>query len=187
MAIPLAADTTTAADREEYYAIINETTKLSHRRQTTNDLLTGINIVVLTAMGAVFINLNLSSWWTTAVLGVIAAFAWLFNITWIRLLNRYKTVIGLRISYLEAIEQRLRAAGAFVEIDIHLESKQTIKSRGVYSLEHAVLYGPGNHGGFVRRERFIVILFMIAELIVTCSVAAITELIALHILSPVTL
>lgn len=187
MAIPPAIDTTNAADREEYYAVIDETTKLSHRRQTTNDLLTGINIVVLTAMGAVFVTLNLASWWTTAILGMITAFAWLFNITWIRLLNRYKAVISLRISYLEALEQRLRDVGALVEIDIPLESKQTIKTRGVYTLEHTVLFRPGKRGGFIRRERFIVILFMLAELIVTCTVAVITELIALHILTPITL
>jgi hypothetical protein len=187
MASPLAADSTMAADREEYYAVMDETTKLSHRRQTTNDLLTGINIVFLTAMGAVFVASHLTSWWTTAILGLITAFAWLFDITWIRLLNRYRAVISLRISYLGAIENRLRDAGVFVEITIPLESHQTVTARGVYSLEQAVLYRRGNRGGFIRRERFLVILFMGAELVVTGSVAALTELIALHVLARVAL
>lgn len=190
MAIPLAADATMAADREEYYAVIDETTKLSHRRQTTNDLLTGINIVFLTAMGAVFVASHLTSWWATAILGLITAFAWLFDITWIRLLNRYRAVISLRISYLGAIEERLRDAGVFVKITVPLESShRTVTTRGVYTLEQDVLYPPGNrnHGGFIRRERFLVILFMGAELVVTGSVAALTELIALHILARVAL
>jgi hypothetical protein len=194
MASPLAADSTLAADREEYYAVMDETTKLSHRRQTTNDLLTGINIVFLTAMGAVFVASHLTSWWATAILGLITAFAWLFDITWIRLLNRYSAVISLRISlrisYLGAIERRLCDAGVFVKITIPLESStQTVTTRGVYTLERDVLYRRGNRnrGGFIRRERFLVILFMGAELVVTGSVAALTELIALHVLARVAL
>ncbi len=188
MAAPIAADTAVATDLAEYYAVMDSTTKLSHRRQTTNDIMTGINVVFLTALGAVFLTSRLASWWLTAIFGLITAFAWLFDITWIRLLNRYKTVISLRIRYLEALEARLRQMGAFVELEVLPENaKQPIKTRGVYTLEHVALYQPGNHAGFVRRERFLVILFMMAYLLATGGVALLTQLIALHLLSPVAL
>jgi hypothetical protein len=188
MAAPIAASTTVSTDLQEYYAVMDNTTKLSQRRQTTNDILTGINVFFLTAMGAVFVSSHLKSWWLTGLFGAITAFAWLFDITWIRLLNRYKTVISSRISYLEALEKRLRQAGAFVELEIVLgNEKQPIKTRGVYTLEQDTLYRPGNRGGFIRRERFLVILFMCAYLFMTAGVAVLTQLIAFELLRPVAL
>jgi hypothetical protein len=188
MAAPPAPGATVATDLEEYYAVMDSTTKLSQRRESTNDILTGINIIFLTAMGAAFVVGHLTSWWLTAIFGLITAFAWLFDITWIRLLNRYKRLIGLRISYLEALEAALRRAGAFVDLDVLPEkATQPIKTRGVYTLEHAALYGPGSHGGFIRRERFLVILFILAYLFLTAGVATLTQLIALHVLPSVSL
>jgi hypothetical protein len=167
---------------------MDNTTKLSQRRQTTNDILTGVNVFFLTGMGAAFVSSHLTSWWLTALFGLITVFAWLFNITWLRLLNRYKTLIGLRIRYLEALEERLRQAGAFVEVEVLPEhAKQPIKSRGVYTLEKAALYQPGSHWGFVRRERFLVLLFMLAYLVITGGVVALTQLIASNVLPPVRL
>jgi hypothetical protein len=148
MTAPIASSTTVATDLAEYYAVMDNTTKLSQRRQTTNDILTGINVFFLTGMGAVFVSSHLTSWWLTAIFGVITVFAWLFDITWIRLLNRYRTLIGLRIRYLEALEERLRLAGAFVEVEVLPENaKQPVKTRGVYTLEKAVFYQPGRHWG----------------------------------------
>jgi hypothetical protein len=182
------ADVTLAADFEEYYAVIDQTTKLSHRRQTTNDIMTGVNIIFLTGLGAVFIVGHLASWWVTVVYVLITIFALLFDMTWIRLLNRYSRVIGLRISYLEALESRLRDAGAFAALEIRPDkAPHPITTRGIYTMEHTVLYGPGNHGGFTRRERFIVILFMAAYLILTAGVAMLTLLIAWGVLPILTL
>jgi hypothetical protein len=131
---------------------------------------------------------HLTSWWLTAIFGVITIFAWLFDITWIRLLNRYRTLIGLRIRYLEALEERLRLAGAFVEVEVLPENaKQPVKTRGVYTLEKAVFYQPGRHWGVVRRERLLVLLFMLAYLMMTGGVAVVTQLIASQVLPHVTL
>jgi hypothetical protein len=177
-----------ATDLEEYYAVMDNTTKLSQRRQTTNDILTGVNVFFLTGMGAAFVSSHLTSWWLTAVFGLITIFAWLFNLTWLRLLTRYKTLIGLRIRYLEALEERMRESRVFVEVAVLSDkATQPIKTRGVYSLEKAVLYHTGGHRGFIRRERFLVLLFMFAYLVITGGVAALTQLIASNALPPVRL
>ncbi len=185
---PLSATSTIKRDLKEYYAVTENTTKLSQRRQTTNDILTGVNVVFLTAMGAVIVSSHLKTWWVTAILGLITAFAVLFDITWIRLLNRYKRLISLRINYLTVLEDRLRQAGAFIPMEIPLgKNTKPIQTRGVYTLEYFALYHTGKRGGFIRHERFIVILFIVAEIVVTAAIAILTELIALHILDPLSL
>jgi hypothetical protein len=50
---------------------MDNTTKLSQRRQTTNDILTGVNVCFLTGMGAAFVLSHLMSWWLTAVFGLL--------------------------------------------------------------------------------------------------------------------
>lgn len=188
MVAPAPASTVIAADLQEYFTVMQDTTKLSQRRQTTNDILTGINVVFLTAMGAVFVSSHLRSWWVTAIFGAITVFAWLFDITWIRLLNRYAALADLRIRYLSAVEERLRQTGAFVEVEtLARGAKQPVRTRGVYALENAVLFKPGNRGGFIRRERFLVLLFMFAFLFVTGIVAGLTQLIAAGAMAPLTL
>ena len=76
---------------------MQDTTKLSDRRQTTNDLFVGLNVVFFTGMGALFYTSHLKSWWVTGLYAAITAIAFFLNFTWIRLVNRYSRLIGLRI------------------------------------------------------------------------------------------
>src|SRR5262249_31130818 len=188
MVAPVAASTTMATDLAEYYAVMENTTKLSQRRQTTNDILTGINVLFQTAMGVVFVSSHLQSWLAAAIFGLITAFAFLFDITWIRLLNRYQALVGLRIRYLEALEERLRQGGAFVDVEIvPAQRQQAVRTRGIYSVEKAVFYRTGRGWGFIRRERFLVVLFMCAFLLLTAAVTVLTQLIASNQLAPLSL
>src|SRR5215469_13331268 len=100
--------------RFQYYlALIQDTTKLSDRRQTANDLFVGLNVVIFTGMGALFYGSHLRTWWVTIIYAAVSALAIFLNITWLRLNGRYRRLINLRINYMAQLETELDAGATF--------------------------------------------------------------------------
>ena len=117
----------------EYLAIAENTAKLSDRRQTVSDLFLGVNSLFLAAAGFVAWSENLNSWWAVGIVLAITVITIVMNSIWYRLIKRYRTLISLRIRYLEALELALQDAGTFGSIILISEDgreKHTV-SRGV--------------------------------------------------------
>ena len=175
----------------EYLALMDDTAKLSDRRQRVSDLFVGINSLFLTAAGYVAGTSNLTSWRPTALCAAITVVTLVFNIVWVRLIGRYRALISLRIRYLTGLEKSLQADGTFSAIEMATEDGKKIEHplRGIYSVEAAsTLYKDAPKIGFSRLERGFVIIFMVAYPLLTLGVAAMTLLITVfHILPPLSL
>jgi hypothetical protein len=166
-----------------YLALMEDTTKLSDRRQTTNDLFVGLNVVFFTGMGALFYASHLKTWWVTGLFAAITVVAFFLNLTWIRLNNRYSLLVGLRIRYMHQLESALQSQGIFVA-DAPLPGAPRLPGTapatgtGIYTLEYQRLYTKKARFGFSRLERRLIIVFMIAYVLATAGVAVVTYLIS---------
>lgn len=175
---------------KEYLAVAADTAKLSDRRQTVSDLFLGINSLFLAAAGFVAISSHLTSWWAAIIVGAITCITIIFNIIWLRLIGRYRTLISLRIRYLEALETALQAEGTFSQVAILSEDgKQSIPvKRGVYLVEQdSSLYRKGAKVGFYRLERALVRTFIAAYIILAVAEAVLTYFVTSHMLDPLTI
>jgi fatty acid desaturase len=173
---------------EEYKAILDNTARLSDRRQTTNDVFVGLNSLILTALGFFFVSTKLSSWWTTAVFATIAIFTTVINSIWLRLNGRYRDLVGIRISYLTALENKLVNDKILQEKSVTFidsRGKQTTTVAGVHVLENSTnLYRGGPKSGFSSLERALIWVFMGTYYLLAVVVAALTYLVLNHFLPP---
>ncbi|HKD75712.1 MAG TPA: hypothetical protein VKB76_09465 [Ktedonobacterales bacterium] len=172
---------------EEYKAILDNTAKLSDRRQTTNDVFVGLNSLILTALGFFFVSTKLSSWWATSIFATIAIFMSVINGIWLRLNARYRDLVGIRISYLTAIEGKLASAFQTKEVTV-LDAKgkpQKEVVQGVHQLENRTfLYKGGAKIGFSSLERALIWVFIGTYYVLAAAVATLTYLIANNIVPP---
>ncbi|HEV7129379.1 MAG TPA: hypothetical protein VGN32_18235 [Ktedonobacterales bacterium] len=182
---PASTSRTESVDLTEYYALIQDTTKLSDRRQSTNDLFVGLNVLFLTGLGVVFISSHFTDWWATAIVCAIAIFTLWFNGIWIGLIGQYRKLINLRIRYLQALEDRVTARQGWVPVVVVPEKTDVpVTTRGIYSLENEVFYRARTGFGFFKRERHLIFVFMGAYLFVALSVALLTFAVVHHLLPP---
>jgi hypothetical protein len=175
-----------------YLALMEDTTKLSDRRQTTNDLFVGLNVVFFTGMGALFYASHLKTWWVTGLFAAITLVAFFLNFTWIRLINRYSRLVGLRIGYMHQLESALQAQGIFAATPALpgapvQPGTAPAKGTGIYTLEYQRLYTKEGQFGFSRLERGLIIIFMIAYVLATIGVAVVTYLISTSAIGSVSL
>lgn len=201
----------TTIPRFSYYlALMADTTKLSDRRQTTNDLFVGLNVVFFTGMGALFYTTHLKSWWVTGLYVAITVLALFLNLTWVRLNDRYRRLIELRIHYMQKLESELRNEDIFADfppypvkpartdkdramsavgsVETSLDSPAPVTQRtGIFTVEAEHLYYSGSHFGFSGLERRLMVIFTVAYLFATVSVGVATYLIMTHTLSSVSL
>jgi hypothetical protein len=174
----------------EYAAIFENTAKLSDRRQTVNDLFVGINSLILTALGLLFVTSHLKTWWTASAFAVVTLFTFGANVIWLKLINRYKNLINLRISYMEGLENAIHQLGRFDEISVPVqigEEKQVIQATfGIHSLEaKTALYSNAPKVGFTQIERNLIYYFMLIYVGFTAIVALLTYLISIGSLSAI--
>lgn len=175
---------------EEYVAVMENTKSLSDRRQTLGDLFLGINSLFLAAAGFVAASDHLASWWPVGIVCTIAVITIFMNTRWYKLINSYRTLINLRVRYLEALERALQDSGAFNEITLFSEDGKEKHStlRGVHLIEKdATYYRKGAQVGFFKLERDLVVTFIVAYIVLTVATAAFTFLVMNHILPPLIL
>jgi len=89
---------------EEYIAVMEDASSTSSRRQTTNDVFVGINVIFLTALGILLISSSGDTWWLTIEVGFLAASILPLNIFWLAALRNYRNLLGIRYQYLLEIE-----------------------------------------------------------------------------------
>lgn len=107
---------------QEYLAVMEDTAKITDRRQTVNTLFVTINALFLTGVGYllyVFFQANHGSQpiilYTFGFLA-IAVITTVINDAWLNLSESSRRLIDLRIRYLEALENHLRESGYFPSI-----------------------------------------------------------------------
>ena len=203
-------DANTTTPRLAYYlALIEDTTKLTDRRQTTNDLYVGLNVVFFTGLGALIYASHLDTWWVTGIYVAISGLALALNLTWIRLINRYRRLIRLRIEYMHQLEIKLQALDIFVAspADSSQKRKQNRQASavatgdssdrpaaspglpgpepvGIFAAEASQLYRPGSDFGFSGLERGLIVIFMVSYLVATIGVAVATYLVTTQVIGP---
>ena len=195
-------DSQASPPRFQYYlALIEDTTKLSDRRQTANDLFVGLNVVIFTGLGVLFYGSHLKTWWVTGLYAAISLLALGLNITWLRLNARYRNLINLRIEYMTQLETDLTSADVFPlspERDGQQEKQQDqarlvddpgqkMQGAGIFTVEHKRMYFKGPRFGFSSLERALIWIFMVAYVLATLGVGLTTYLISIHVIGHVSL
>jgi hypothetical protein len=170
---------------DDYKTVIENTAKLSDRRQTINDIFVGLNSLFLTALGFLFVSLQLTSWWPTIVFAFVSAATTVINTTWMRINNRYRELIRVRLAYAQAREMQLQeqfqAPTVRVIIDPHKKTKKDETMFGVLQWEERTLYPPDDSphikANFSQLEQQLIRFFLVSYFVLTAIVALLTYLI----------
>lgn len=157
---------------DEYQCVAQQTGSISDRRQTTNDIYVGINVVFLTGLALFLPSIHFTSWWGTAGSALIALVAVFVNGTWIRLLQNYRELIGVRINYLMEMEKQFPPKGAD-------------QVRGVYLAEQA-LYQKKGAFGFSMQELRLARFFQVIYPALAVVIGVLTYLVAQKYITPPT-
>lgn len=175
-----------SARLEEYTAVLENTGKLSDRRQTTNDIFVGLNSLVLTALGFLFVSSakNFYNWWLPGMFLAVTLFSTVINAIWLSLNKRYRALVGIRIAYLTALEQELEQSGELRPVTVTID-KKTVKAAGVHQLEaQSPLYAGGPTVGFSSLEQRIIFSFICTYFLATIIVAGLHVLVQYGYITP---
>lgn len=170
---------------DEYTSVVENTAKLSDRRQTINDIFVGLNSLFLTALGFLFISLQLTSWWPTAMFGGVAIITTLVNSTWLRLNDRYRQLINVRLAYANALEKQiedLHVPTLAFDVSNKQDKSEMKQIFGVLHLEGARLYTSNSNFSFSALEKRLIRIFQLSYIVLTVVVAVLTLLVINHIL-----
>ena len=164
---------------EEYQAILEDTAGISGRRQNTNDLFVGLNVVFLTGIGFLLSTAHFTSWVLTITLALIFVFTYSLNRIWVRTLKDYSTLLGVRHRYIEDLEREFR------------EERGGDPKVGMILITGEKLYrGPDRKEtkfGFGRLELQIARTLVLLYLAITILVAIATALVMYGFIPPFTL
>jgi len=97
---------------EEYQRLIDDTARITDRRQNTSNIYVTVNSLLLAAIGLLMKDLGISGTWILLlplplVIAGIAVSLW-----WYQLIRQYKALIKLRIDTLRMLERQPEMAGA---------------------------------------------------------------------------
>lgn len=177
---------------DEYNNVVENTAKLSDRRQTINDIFVGLNSLFLTALGFLFISLQLTTWWPTALFASIALMTTLVNRTWLRLNDRYRALISIRLRYAQKLEEHMQALGG-VPMTVDVSPKgdgklPPVSYFGVLQVEGAGPYKIKNPlFGFAAVEQSLIWIFMSSYIVLAAIVAGLTIAVMNHWLPGLTI
>ena len=171
-----------SARMEEYQIVLDNTAKLSDRRQTTNDLFVGLNSFFLTALGFLFVQGKISNFWMPGIFVTVSIITTFINIIWLRLNLRYRDLVGLRVAYLEAIEEALQKENELAPVTLQASfngKPHTFTVMGVHRLEaQSPLFAPGKpnakHHGFSSLERQFIRMFIYTYIFLAVGVLALS-------------
>jgi hypothetical protein len=114
----------------EYHAILEDTAGISARRQNTNDIFVGLNVVFLTGIGFLLTSTHFTSWFPTITLAFISIFTYLLNRIWVRTLKDYSKLLGVRHKYIEDLEREFREEHGGDEIGMFLIIGKELYGKG---------------------------------------------------------
>ncbi|HZC05101.1 MAG TPA: hypothetical protein VE338_05615 [Ktedonobacterales bacterium] len=162
---------------KEYQFLLEDTGKLSDRRQSVNTLFVSINALFLTGVGFLLLqSLQAAAYVAESIIFIvgfltIAMITTRINHRWLRISEQYRKLVNLRIRYLTELEARLRDSGMFPSVSVKLESEEIRKdgnavntSRGTFSVEEVLFNpeAPKQPPSFSRSEQQIAHTFIFA-------------------------
>lgn len=159
---------------EEYKAILEDTAGISGRRQTTNDVFVGLNVVFLTGIGFLLSTTHFTSWVPVIAVVMTAVAVSGLNGIWIRLLKNYSSLLRVRHDYLIDVEAKFRKES----------NDDTV---GMFLLLRKTLYRDGSRFGFAYLERRMAVYLTGLDLLVAGAAAALTYLVTNNYIPPVNL
>ena len=145
----------------EYSTLMDDTSKISDRRQTINNLLIGLNGLFLAGLFFPLLNYRLDNYLPVVISAAVTIAAIFVNRAWFQLNDRYRKLVNVRITYLTALEDRIRRETGNADF-------------GIYHAEEG-MYKQDPKAGFSRIEReFIWVLSLIYPLVTLAVAGAVT-------------
>ncbi len=95
------------SDFEEYQLFVNDTARLSDRRQTVTNTYITVNGAIITLMAFLVKDSRPISWWPVLALLPLVSFGAVVCFHWWYLLKNYRRLVGLRLKVLREMESKL--------------------------------------------------------------------------------
>lgn len=92
---------------EEYSLFIEDTARLSDRRQTVSNTYVAVNSLLLVAIGLLIKDLGATGVWRLLLPVPLIVSGIIISMRWSELLSNYKKLIGLRIKVLSEMEEKM--------------------------------------------------------------------------------
>jgi hypothetical protein len=89
---------------DEYSLFVEDTARISDRRQMISNIYTAVNSILLAAVGLLIKDFGLGYTWKIFLSLPLIIAGIVVCILWIQLIHRYKSLVGLRIEVLRATE-----------------------------------------------------------------------------------
>lgn len=92
---------------EEYSLFIEDTARLSDRRQTVSNIYVAVNSLLLVAIGLLIKDLGATGVWRLLLPVPLIVSGIIISMRWSELLSNYKKLIGFRINVLREMETKM--------------------------------------------------------------------------------
>jgi hypothetical protein len=92
---------------EEYKLFVDDTARLSDRRQTVSNIYVAVNSLLLAAIGLLIKELGATGPWTLLLPLPLITAGIAISLWWYRLIRKYKELVGLRIDSLRDMEDKM--------------------------------------------------------------------------------
>src|SRR5512135_1710634 len=89
---------------EEYKFFIEDTARLTERRQTVTNIYVAVNTVLLSAVALLVKDAGLQRWVVAAATIMLLVAGMVICVFWRQLIIRYKPLVGLRLNELRQME-----------------------------------------------------------------------------------
>ena len=106
---------------EEYTFFIEDTARFTERRQTVTNIYVAVNTILLSAVALLVKDAGLQRWVIALATIMVLAAGIAICLFWRQLINRYKKLVGLRITELRKMEDLPEMAGC--QRMYHVEDK----------------------------------------------------------------
>jgi len=92
---------------EEYKLFVDDTARLSERRQTVSNIYVAVNSLLLTAIGLLIKELGARGLWVLLLPLPLVTAGIAVSLWWRQLIRKYKKLVGLRIDTLREMEDEM--------------------------------------------------------------------------------
>ena len=92
---------------EEYKLFVDDTARLSERRQTVSNIYVAVNTLLLAAIGLLIKDLGARDLWTLLLPLPLITAGIAVSLWWRQLIRKYKKLVGLRIDALREMEDEM--------------------------------------------------------------------------------
>ena len=92
---------------DEYNLFVEDTSRLSDRRQMISNIYTAVNSILLAAVGLLIKDLGIGYIWKIFLSLPLIIAGIVVCLLWIQLIHKYKSLVGLRIEVLRATEDAM--------------------------------------------------------------------------------